>query len=276
MSKRRRERKQEFWSRVEQEGRREPAEAAGKALVASGLTSRQVQDNLVVRFQPLDGSRTRAWPTPDSWQTGRNQWRKAPPTADEERDSAIIWAYRNRKTSLSQAPTKQKKRWLRIAQKNPQTFYQDRFLPAWARGKQRQVERQRRHERPNREVEEAYRNGYDEGNSDRRTKLPVQRPPARSMSVPEVVSLPEPAASPKPESPRLRLCERCRQLGYAACQECALASDPGLELRGGHLIQVRPPTDLQWRRCEVCHDCFLAPRYGVPNVCPECRLAKAS
>ena len=64
MSQGRRERKQEFWARVEQEGRREQAEAAWKALLASGLPSRQAQEELVARFQPLDGSRTRAWPTP--------------------------------------------------------------------------------------------------------------------------------------------------------------------------------------------------------------------
>src|SRR5687768_10950792 len=61
-----RETKAQFWQRVEREGRRAEAERGRAELLASGLTRREAQEELVERFQPLDGSRTRAWPTPDA------------------------------------------------------------------------------------------------------------------------------------------------------------------------------------------------------------------
>src|SRR5262245_15081177 len=39
-------------------------------LLRQGLTLRQVQQQLVATFQPLDGTRTRHWETPDSWKCG--------------------------------------------------------------------------------------------------------------------------------------------------------------------------------------------------------------
>jgi hypothetical protein len=83
----------------------------------------------------------------------------------------------------------------------------------------------------------------------------------------------EPIPKPKPQRPRL--CALCRMYGYPCCVRCEMVTDPGLQIINGWLRYVRPPTEDQWRRCERCNDCFLAPRYGVPNVCPECREAKA-
>lgn len=67
----RRERKHEFEARVEREGRREEAERLRAELVATGMSQREIQEKLVARLQPLDGTRTRAWSTPDPWEAGR-------------------------------------------------------------------------------------------------------------------------------------------------------------------------------------------------------------
>jgi hypothetical protein len=77
----RRETKQEFMLRVEREGRAEEAERIRAELLASGLSNREAQVKLVKRLQPLDGSKTRAWETPDPWNGGRLFLRKA----DQER-----------------------------------------------------------------------------------------------------------------------------------------------------------------------------------------------
>jgi hypothetical protein len=63
--------KREFEQRVEREGRRAEAERLRTELLASGLSQREAQQQLVERLQPLDGSAKRAWPTPDPWAAGR-------------------------------------------------------------------------------------------------------------------------------------------------------------------------------------------------------------
>jgi hypothetical protein len=60
-----------FWARVEGEGRRKEAELAQAELLQSGLCRREAQEQLVAKFQPLDGTKARAWPTPNSWEQGR-------------------------------------------------------------------------------------------------------------------------------------------------------------------------------------------------------------
>src|SRR5262249_19406011 len=67
----RRETKNQFDQRMEREGRHAEAERARAELLASGLTNRETQVELVNRFQPRDGTKTRAWETPDPWQQGR-------------------------------------------------------------------------------------------------------------------------------------------------------------------------------------------------------------
>jgi hypothetical protein len=275
MSQGRRERKQEFWARVEQEGRREQAQAAWKALLASGLDSRQAQEELVVRFQPLDGSRTRAWPTPNSWQKGRQQWRKAPATGNEERDRAVIWAYQNRKTPLSQAPTKLKKRWLTIVQKNPQAFYEDRFLQAWAREKQRRDKRQRRRQQPNWETEDARRKGYDddysdgewgnehryhadaadENNEDESDEMPgVQLPPAPTAVIAPPVRVDIRDAKPAGAQPTGASPEPTSLRGEASAPEPpqAMINGPPPELCP--LCGWPPPGSAYCSRCKFVHN----------------------
>jgi hypothetical protein len=67
----RRETKKEFAERIEREGRREEVERVLGELLAGGLGERVAQERLVARFQPLDGSHTRPWVTPNPWETGR-------------------------------------------------------------------------------------------------------------------------------------------------------------------------------------------------------------
>jgi hypothetical protein len=67
----RRETKKQFGQRIEREGRHAELERARAELLASGLTNRETQAELVNRFQPRDGTKTRAWETPDPWRQGR-------------------------------------------------------------------------------------------------------------------------------------------------------------------------------------------------------------
>jgi hypothetical protein len=73
----RREKKKEFDQRMRREGRQAEAKRLRAELLASGMTKRQAQVKLVERLQPLDGSKTRAWETPDPWQHGRLFKKKA-------------------------------------------------------------------------------------------------------------------------------------------------------------------------------------------------------
>lgn len=67
----RRETKKQFAERIEREGRQAEAECVRAELRASGMSEREIQVDLVTRLQPLDGTDTRAWETPDPWQAGR-------------------------------------------------------------------------------------------------------------------------------------------------------------------------------------------------------------
>jgi hypothetical protein len=71
------ETKKQFVQRIEREGRTAEMERVRAELLASGLTTREVQEELVEKFQPRDGSRTRSWPTPDPWRNGRLFQKKA-------------------------------------------------------------------------------------------------------------------------------------------------------------------------------------------------------
>jgi hypothetical protein len=167
MGEGRRESEQEFWSRVEREGRLELAKATWAELLASGLLKRKAREELVERFQPLDGSRTRAWTTPDSWQCGRQQGRKPPPSLDEEKDRDIVWTYKHFKTDPSEAPTDEKKFWLTIAQKDPDSFHRKYLIDALRAEASRRTEERRRREKQRRQREDpnwaislAYHKGY--------------------------------------------------------------------------------------------------------------------
>jgi hypothetical protein len=73
----RRETKGMFAARIEREGRQTEVEKARSELLASGLSNREVQRKLVVRFQSLEQMETRAWDTPDPWARGRLFHKKA-------------------------------------------------------------------------------------------------------------------------------------------------------------------------------------------------------
>jgi hypothetical protein len=65
--------------------------------MTSGLPEREVQAELVARMQPLDGTETRAWPTPDPWSDDRlfrskrdqEEWQSLA-NAKEAKDKAVI------------------------------------------------------------------------------------------------------------------------------------------------------------------------------------------
>jgi G:T/U-mismatch repair DNA glycosylase len=130
----RRETKEQFEQRVEQEGRRAEAERLRAALLASGLSQREAQWELVARLQPLDGTRTRAWATPDPWQAGRLFRKKAdqvallarassyedPEEDEEDEEDAKIWwrvecARRRREERLALAAARRRAQALRPA-----------------------------------------------------------------------------------------------------------------------------------------------------------------
>jgi hypothetical protein len=72
-----RETKQQFAARIEREGRHAEVERIRAELREIGLTEREVQKELVEQLQPLDGTVTRPWETPDPWQAGRLFRKKA-------------------------------------------------------------------------------------------------------------------------------------------------------------------------------------------------------
>jgi len=66
-----RETKKMFAERIEREGRQAEVEEERKELLEEGHSLREIHEELVNRFQPLDGSHTRPWETPDPWKAGR-------------------------------------------------------------------------------------------------------------------------------------------------------------------------------------------------------------
>ena len=117
----------QFLQRVEREGRRAEAERALAELLAAGLTRREAQEELVERFQSLDGRRTRAWPTPDPWEGGRLFHRKADQdellaaVSDEDEDDAdqtaaqdrVDWARFRQRERLALADARRRARELK-------------------------------------------------------------------------------------------------------------------------------------------------------------------
>jgi hypothetical protein len=119
----------QFLQRVEREGRRAEAERALAELLAAGLTRREAREELVGRFQPLDGTRVRAWPTPDPWEAGRLFHRKADQdellaaVSDEDEDNAeqtaaqdrVDWARFRQRERLALADARRRARELKAA-----------------------------------------------------------------------------------------------------------------------------------------------------------------
>jgi hypothetical protein len=97
----------------------------------------------------------------------------------------------------------------------------------------------------------------------------------RPVLAPEPIAAParpsEPIQKPKRLAPLL--CPGCRQLGYANCQKCVLATDSSLALDGDVIFRIKPPNaeDLwPWHRCKCCDNCFKAPHYPALSLCPDC------
>jgi hypothetical protein len=82
-----RENKKIFAERIQREGRQAEVEEERKALLESGYSQREIHEILVDDFQPLDGSKTRPWTTPDPWEEGRLLHKK------EEQDRLLATAY---------------------------------------------------------------------------------------------------------------------------------------------------------------------------------------
>jgi hypothetical protein len=119
----------QFLQRVEGEGRRAEAERALAELLASGLSRREAREELVGRFQPLDGRQTRAWPTPDPWEAGRLFHRKTDQdellaaVSDEDEGNAeqtaaqdrVDWARFRQRERLALADARRRARELKAA-----------------------------------------------------------------------------------------------------------------------------------------------------------------
>jgi hypothetical protein len=66
-----RETKRMFADRIEREGRQAEVERDRNEMQQAGYSSREIHKKLVYHFQPLDGTLTRPWETPDPWEEGR-------------------------------------------------------------------------------------------------------------------------------------------------------------------------------------------------------------
>ena len=93
-----RETKTMFAERIEREGRQAEVERMRNEFSNFGLSLREIQEKLVHHFQPLDGSHTRPWMTPDPWQAGRLFRKKedqdrllAEADPDNESDPSADW-----------------------------------------------------------------------------------------------------------------------------------------------------------------------------------------
>lgn len=277
----RRESKASFWDRVEQEGRRQQAEAGWRELLAAGRTKREAQAELVERFQPLDGSRTVALQTPDPWRCGRKTWRKPPPSPEQQRDEAVVWAYKHFADDIAQAPTGEAAFWLKIARTNQVRFYLDHYLPAQER------QQLRRREGPRSALSLAYdkgwEDGYREGVEDTERAVADDQedeeneygwgddesevyevPPSLAARVPRATaeSSPKPVAAPKLAAlPSGSVAGKANPMPKPAVP----VSQPPLEAEA-----IVPAADVKAAEPAVeCPDCYWMPP-GDPD-CPRCK-----
>jgi hypothetical protein len=122
MAKLRRESAKQFWARVEEEGRLAQVEEMRDTLLAGGCSKRLVQATLVEGYQPLDGPRVRAWPTPDSWACGRVDGKRPPPSKQERLERDVLWVHANLDRSVEEAPSNGARLLLKMAQERPNEF----------------------------------------------------------------------------------------------------------------------------------------------------------
>jgi hypothetical protein len=128
----RRETKKQFEERLEREGRQAEAERVRAELLASGLRRREIQVKLIERLQPLDGSKTRAWETPDPWDSGRlfrnkqdqeRLFEEAYPPEEEDEQREVVeardrieWAERRRDERQALREARQRAQALKVEQ----------------------------------------------------------------------------------------------------------------------------------------------------------------
>jgi hypothetical protein len=115
-----RETKSQFLERVEREGRRVEAERVLAELLTSGLSQREAQEQLVERFQPLDGTQARAWQTPDPWEGGRLFRRKA------DQDKLVAQADGEDADEVEQNEVENRVWWARLRQEERQALAEAR------------------------------------------------------------------------------------------------------------------------------------------------------
>jgi hypothetical protein len=301
----RRETKKEFDRRTKREGRQGEAKRMRAKLLASGLTEREAQVKLVERMQPLDGTKTRAWETPDPWEAGRLFKKKADQQAalkltkcekDEDDNEGLnetlnrlYWAERRREERQALADARRRARGLKLEQERlQQPLLRTRVLPD---GQVRTPDAD--HQKARRRVRAAKHSsprlnddgdklpsvlkaeiGAPQPTGIQRTRPTARQRPTRPVLAPEVI-VPQISSEPVQKPKRLAplLCPRCRTLGYANCRECMLATDSSLAIEGNVISQVRQPTEQDlwpWHRCECCDNCFKAPQYPALTLCPDC------
>jgi hypothetical protein len=277
----RRETKKQFAQRIKHEGRRAEVQRVKAQLLASGLTQRETQGELVKRFQPQDGTKAKAWETPDPWQQGRLFKKKADQQEvfeqierDEDDDEGVTeaenrlhWAERRR--DERQALADARRRALATKQE-PERLEQKA---------RRHVAAQKTTVRPKNDgggMAPAPKadDRVPMATSALGTRLTATQAPAQPVTAPKAI-VPQPSPEPVQKPKRLTplLCPRCRQHGYANCTACMLATDSSLVLEGGTLCLVRQPTEQDrwpWHRCEHCDNCFKAPQFPVQRICPDC------
>ncbi len=172
----------EFWSRIDQEGRKAQAEAEKSQLMAYGMSKRQVQSALVYRFPPKEGGRTRAWVTPDSWACGRRDAKKPPPDGQKQLELDVLWVHSNRDRPPDEAPTPDARFLLEMAQKRPDEFFKiyQKCLPGIVRLQQERVEARRsgvieRREKKIRRAKSLKRAAYREAARQREVQRQIQQ-----------------------------------------------------------------------------------------------------
>ena len=168
MEKPRRESKSEFWARMKREGRCDEAKATEAELLAQGLDRRTVQARVVADIQPLDGSRTVAWLTPNSWANGRVDAKKPPLDPQEQSDLDCEWAHCNPDRELPEAPTHGARLWLQMRQERPLDFLKEHEKCAARLSKRRRSELKAQREKVREKRRVAYQRQLDQQNAVRR------------------------------------------------------------------------------------------------------------
>jgi len=138
MADAKRESRKQFLARVEKEGRHQEAETFYDGLIASGVSARESRRRAVETFQPIDGSRTAAWETPNRWEEkpkgaagGRNGTGKSR-VVSHRRVLEWVWEHMSDEHP-PKAPNGRAQALLDFARKQPGDFL-DKYAPLLVRG----------------------------------------------------------------------------------------------------------------------------------------------